>query len=129
MKKRWRIKLGSTSQIKWHFNCEYKQNKPRLLTKLKQKYTSTKEDNNPRMVLSFRILEPDSLNIVNQDMDDKGITETNLPFWYIVSDNEFILKASSQNCKFYVGFGKDVGYHITHPFKSCIAFTVLWWYF
>ena len=40
------------------------------------------------MVLYFRILEPNSLNIVNQDMNDKGITETSLHFWYNVNDNE-----------------------------------------
>ena len=48
--------------------------KTRLLTKLKLKYVSTKEDKFERMVLYFRILEPDSLNIVNQDLNDKGIT-------------------------------------------------------
>ena len=56
--------------------------KPRLLTKLKLNiyiYISAKEDNFKRMVLYFRILEPNSLNIVKQDMNDKGITETNLP--------------------------------------------------
>ena len=67
-----------------------------LLTKLKLKYISTKEDNVKRMVLHFRILEPHSLNIVNQYMNDKGITETNLPFWCNVNDNGFTLKVSSQ---------------------------------
>ena len=57
-------------------------------------------------MLDFRILEPVSLNIVNQDMNDKGTSETNLPFWYNVNDNEFILKVTSQNCKCYVGFEK-----------------------
>ena len=52
-------------------------------------YISTKEGNEI-MVLYFRILEPNSLNIVNQDMNDKGTTETNLPFWYNTNDNEFI---------------------------------------
>ena len=33
------------------------------------------------MLLYIRILETNSLNIVNKDMNDKGITETNLPFW------------------------------------------------
>ena len=70
------------------------------------------------MVLYFIILEPDSLNIVNQDMSDKGITETNLPCWYSVDGNEFILQVSSQNCKRYanmplnVGFEKDVDCNI-----------------
>ena len=54
---------------------------------------STKEDNFKRVVLYFRILEPNSFNIVNQCMNDKGITETNLPFWY-VNDDEFVLKVS-----------------------------------
>jgi len=57
--------------------------KTRLLTTLKLKYISTKEDNFKRMMLYFRILEPNSLNIVNKDMNDKGNTETNLPFWYV----------------------------------------------
>ena len=48
----------------------------------------------------------------------KGITETNLPFWYNVSDNDFILKASSQNCKCYVGFENDVGYNIDVEFRK-----------
>ena len=69
---------------------------------------STKECNFKRMVLYFRILEPYSLNLVNQYMNAKGITETSLPFWYNVNDNEFILKVLSQNCKCYVGFEKDV---------------------
>ena len=86
--------------------------KPRLLTKLKQKYISTKEDNFKSMLLYFRILEPNALNMFNKYMNDKGITETNLPFWYNVNDNEFILKVSSKNCKCYVGFEKDVEYHI-----------------
>ena len=85
---------------------------PRLLTKLKLKYISTKEDNSKRMVLQFRNLEPNSLNIVNQYMNDEGITETNLPFWHNVNDNESIFKVSSQNWKCYVGFEKDVEYNI-----------------
>ena len=60
------------------------------------------------MLLYFRILEPNSLNTVNQDMNDKGVTETNLCFWYNVHDNEFILKVSSQNCKCCVGFEKTL---------------------
>ena len=63
------------------------------------------------MVLCFRIFEPKSLNIVNQDMTDKGIPETNLPFRYTVNDNEFILKVASQNCKCYAGFERDVEYN------------------
>ena len=70
------------------------------------------------MLLYFRILEPNSLNIVNQDMNDKGITETNLPFWYNVNDNEFILKVSSQNCKCDVVFEKDIDYNIYVEFKN-----------
>ena len=45
-------------------------------------------------------------------MNDKGITETKLPFWYNVNDNDFILKVSSHNCTCYVGFEKDVEYDI-----------------
>ena len=37
-------------------------------------------------------------------MNAKGITETNLPYWYNVNDDDFILKESSQNCKCSVGF-------------------------
>ena len=85
---------------------------------MKLKYISTKEDNFKRMVLYFRILEPNSLNIVNKDMNDKGITETNLPFWCNVSDNEFVLKAISQNCKCCVGFEQNVEYDIDVEFKS-----------
>ena len=36
----------------------------------------------------------------------KGISETHLPSWYNVNDNELILKVSSQNCKCDVGFEK-----------------------
>ena len=58
--------------------------KPKLLTTLKLNiyiyiYISTKEDNLNRMVLYFRI-EPNSLNIVNQDVNDKG---TNYIYIYI----------------------------------------------
>ena len=76
----------------------------RLLTTSKLRYISTKEDDFKRMISYFRILEPNSLNIVYKDMNDKGITETNLPFWYNVNDNEFVLKVTSQNCKCCVGF-------------------------
>ena len=65
--------------------------KTRLSTKLKLRYISTKEDYFKRMVLQFRILEPDPLNIVNESMNDKGMTETSLPFWCNVNDNVFIL--------------------------------------
>ena len=41
-------------------------------------------------MMYFRILELNSLNIVNQDMSDKGNTEANLSFWYSINDNEFI---------------------------------------
>ena len=68
------------------------------------------------MVLYFRILEPNSLNIVSQYMNDKGITDTNLPCWYNVNDNEFVLKVSLQNCRFCVGFEKDVEYNIDVEF-------------
>jgi hypothetical protein len=70
------------------------------------------------MVLYFRILEPNSLNIVNKDMNDKGITETNLPFWYNVNDNEFVLKVTSHNCKCSIGFENNVEYNIDVEFKS-----------
>ena len=52
------------------------------------------------------MLEPNALNIVNQDMKDKGITQTHLPFLYNVNDNEFTLKVLSQNCQCSVGFEK-----------------------
>ena len=51
-------------------------------------------------------------------MNDKGITETNLPFWYNVNDNEFLRKVASQNCKWYVGFEKDVEYSIDVEFRN-----------
>ena len=63
------ISIESTNRIK-----------PRLLTALKLEYISTNENNFKRMVLYFRKLEQNSLSIVNQDMNDKGTTETNLPF-------------------------------------------------
>ena len=61
-------------------------------------------------MLYFKISEPDSRNIVNHDMNARGLTEANLPFWYNVNDNEYILKISAQNCKCHtnmVGFEKD----------------------
>ena len=90
-----KISIESTKRIK-----------PRLLTALKLRYIPTKEDNLKRMVLYFRIVEPNALNIVNQYMHDNGVTETNFPFWYNVNDSESILKVSSQNCKCCVGFEK-----------------------
>ena len=51
------------------------------------------------MMMYLIILGPNSWNTVNKDMNDKGITQTNLPFWYNVNDTEFRLKVSSQNCK------------------------------
>ena len=84
---------------------------------MRLKYTSTREDNFQRIVLYFRILEPNSLSIVNQGMNDKDITETSLPFWYNVNDNEVVLEVSSQNCKCYAGFEKDVDYNIDVEFK------------
>ena len=51
--------------------------KPTLLTILELRYISTKEDNFKRMMLYFRILEPNSLTVVNEDMNDKRNTETN----------------------------------------------------
>ena len=57
-------------------------------------------------------------------MNDKGITK-NVPFWYNVNDNEFILKVSSQNCECYanmplhVGCKKDVEYNIDVELKRC----------
>ena len=58
--------------------------KPRLLTTLKSKYISTKEDNFKSMVSYFKILEANSLNLVNKYRNDKGITETSLPFFSIM---------------------------------------------
>ena len=57
-------------------------------------------------MMYFRILEPNSLNSVNKYMNNTGNTQSNLPFWYNINDNEFILKVSSQNCKCSVGFEK-----------------------
>ena len=50
-------------------------------------------------------------------MNAKGVTETNLPFWYNVSDNGFVSKVSSQNCKCFAGFEKDVEYNVDVKFK------------
>ena len=58
--------------------------KPILLTPLKLRYISRKEDSFKRMVLYFRVLEPNSLNIVIQDMIAKIITETYLHFGIIL---------------------------------------------
>ena len=82
--------------------------KPRLPTHLTLKYLSSKEDNFKRLILYFKVLEPESLNIVNQDMNEKNIVSKNLPFWYNIDDNEYVLKVSSQNCKCYgnVGCGR-----------------------
>ena len=71
------------------------------------------------MILYFKVLEPDSLNIVNQDMNEKSIVPKNLPFWYTVDDNEYVLKVSSQNCKCdgNVEFVEDVEYVFEVEFK------------
>jgi len=58
--------------------------KTRLSIKPKLKCISTREDSFKRMVLYFRIFEPDSLGTVNQCMKDKGITGTNLLSWYML---------------------------------------------
>ena len=101
--------------------------KARLLTKLKliYIYISTKEYNFKSMVLYFRILEPNSLNIVKQYMYDKSITETILPFWYNTNDDEFVLKVSSHNCRCYVGFEKDVEYNIDVGFKKVYNYKIM----
>ena len=81
------IKLDTTSQSN---NMSFESTskiKPRLLTTLKLKYVSTNEDNFKRVMMNFRTLEPNSLNIVNKDMNDKGHAETTLPFWYNINDN------------------------------------------
>ena len=93
--------------------------KPRLATKLTLKYLLCKEDNSKRLMLYLKVLEPDSLNIVNQDMNEKGIVAKNLPFWYNIDDNEYILKVSSQNCKCYenVEFVEGVEYIVKVEFK------------
>lgn len=93
--------------------------KPRLTTKLTLKYLLCKEDNFKRLMLYFKVLEPDSLNIVNQDMNEKNIVSKNLPFWYNIDDNEYILKVSSQNCKCCenVEFVEGVEYIVEVEFK------------
>ena len=92
------ISIESTNRIK-----------PRLLTALKSKCIyQQRKIIFKRMVWYFRILEPNASNIVNQYKYHKGITETNLPFWYNVNDNEFRLKVTPQSCKFCVGFEKVV---------------------
>ena len=91
--------------------------KPTLSTKLSLKYISIKKDNFKRMMLYFRVLNPDSLNIVNEDMQEKGITQTNLPFWYNTDDEEYILKVSLQNCKFDMNFEKNQEYNIDVEFR------------
>ena len=49
-------------------------------------------------------------------MNDKGIEETNLPFWFNINDNEFISQVSSNKFKCNVGFEKDVEYDIDVEF-------------
>ena len=58
-------------------------------------------------------------------MSGKGITATNLPFWYNGNDNEFIWKVASQNCKCYAGVEKDVEYNVDVEFKRYT--TRKWW--
>ena len=67
----------------------------------------------------FKVLEPESLNIVNQDMNEKHIASKSLPFWYNIDVNEYVLKVSSQNCKCYanVDFVEDVEYVVEVEFK------------
>ena len=91
--------------------------KPTLSTKLSLKYISIKKDNFTRLMLYFRVLDPDSLNIVNEDMQQKSITQTNLPFWYNTDDEEYILKVSLQNCKFDMNFEKNQEYNIDVEFR------------
>ena len=93
--------------------------RPRLTTNLTLKYLASKEDNFKRLILYFKVLEPESLNIVNQDMNEKNIVSKNLPFWYNIDDNEYVLKVSSQNCKCdgNVEFVEDVEYVFEVEFK------------
>ena len=65
------------------------------------------------------MLEPYSLNIVNQAMNGKGSVATNLLFWYNIDDNEYILQVSSQICKRYerVEFVEGVEYIVEVEFK------------
>ena len=95
------ISIDSTNRIK-----------PRLLTAVKFKCISTKENNSKRMVVHFRVLERNSLSIVNRDMNDKGIRETNLPFWYNANDNDFLFKVTS------IGYEENVEYNIDAEFRG-----------
>ena len=45
--------------------------RPILTTNLTLKHLSSKEDNFKRLMLYFKVLDPQSLNIVNQDMNEK----------------------------------------------------------
>ena len=63
--------------------------KPRLTNKLSLKYSLCTEDNFKRFILCFKVLEPDSLNIVTQDMNEKGTVAKNLPFCYNIDDTEY----------------------------------------
>ena len=47
--------------------------KPRLTTNLTLKYLSSKEDNFKRLILYFKVLDPQSLNIVNHDMNENKL--------------------------------------------------------
>ena len=52
-------------------------------------------------------------------MNEKHIASKNLPFWYNIDVNEYVLKVSSQNCKCYanVDFVEDVEYVVEVEFK------------
>ena len=91
--------------------------KPKLTSTLKLKYISSKEDNFKRIMLYFRVVEPDNLNIVKQDIDNKKLTDVKLPFWYNTDDNEYIIKTASQNRKCHIHFEKDKVYDIDSEFK------------
>jgi len=91
--------------------------KPKLTSNLKLKYISSKEDNFKRIMLYFRVVEPNNLNIVKQDIDNKKLDDAKLPFWYNTDDNEYIIKTSSQNCKCNIEFEKDKVYDIDAEFK------------
>ena len=54
--------------------------KPRLLTTLKLDIYQQKKIILKEWWCISKILEPHSLSIVNNDMNDQGITQTNLPF-------------------------------------------------
>ena len=94
--------------------------KPKLTTNLTLKYLSCKEDNFKRLIFYFKVLDPQSLNIVNHDMNEKNIVSTNLPFWNNIDDNEYVLKVSSSNCKCNdnIDFVEDVEYMIEVEFKT-----------